>query len=531
MTNQGNQYTEPGATWTDACDGGPFPVVAITYGQSGAPNTQVAGVYTVMYNVSDARGNAATQVTRTVTVAQAQNQLTISNVPEDLHIWCQASGVANTDPTIAAWLAAPTSSDNCNENSQISDDAPSVFPIGQTAVTWTVTDPDLGEYTVEATRNVVIHGLPAAPTDIQASVATICNGSSSSLSATVGAGGNTVVWYSGECGGTQVGSGSPFVVSPTTTTTYYAASQDTEHNCVGVCGDPVTVTVNPIPPAPTAGSNSPVCEGATLNLTASTVAGATYAWTGPNNFTSTEQNPSIANVTSTHAGPYSVTATVNGCTSPADPGATTTVVVNTVPAAPTGGMALAIATHSITWNWSAVPGATAYTMWDVPAGGNQIGTSSSLIMRREANLTENTAYTRYIEASNACGVSVRTQIGPVSTVSSYCIENASLDGFVIGGTLYDWERFTYQGPECLYGRKTRDTARPPGAQRVRSRDGGTGGIYQQIAVESGRRYTFTAWIRAWTGTAGSRSVSMRPVGPIPLRHGDVEHASQPARYI
>jgi hypothetical protein len=38
-----------------------------------------------------------------------------------------------------------------------------------------------------------------------------------------------------------------------------------------------------------AGSNSPVCIGATLNLSATTVASAVYGWTGPNGFTSAVQ--------------------------------------------------------------------------------------------------------------------------------------------------------------------------------------------------------------------------------------------------
>ena len=86
-----------------------------------------------------------------------------------------------------------------------------------------------------------------------------------------------------------------------------------------------TVVVNPIPSAPTAGSNSPVCAGGTINLTASVIAGATYSWTGPNGFTSTLQNPSITNATVAMAGTYSVTATVSGCIGAAG---TTAVVIN-----------------------------------------------------------------------------------------------------------------------------------------------------------------------------------------------------------
>ena len=42
--------------------------------------------------------------------------------------------------------------------------------------------------------------------------------------------------------------------------------------------------------------------------------GATYAWTGPNGFTSAAQNPTIPNATTAATGNYSVTVTVNGCT-------------------------------------------------------------------------------------------------------------------------------------------------------------------------------------------------------------------------
>jgi hypothetical protein len=96
---------------------------------------------------------------------------------------------------------------------------------------------------------------------------------------------------------------------------------------------PVTVTVNSTS-APTAGGNTPVCAGSTINLTASTISGATYSWTGPNSFTSSSQNPSRTNATTAMSGTYSVTATANGCTS--SPG-TKTITVNAIPSTPTAG--------------------------------------------------------------------------------------------------------------------------------------------------------------------------------------------------
>lgn len=60
-------------------------------------------------------------------------------------------------------------------------------------------------------------------------------------------------------------------------------------------------------------NNGPVCVGTTLQLTAPTVAGAQYSWTGPNGFTSALQNPTI-NYSLAAAGAYSVTVNVGGCT-------------------------------------------------------------------------------------------------------------------------------------------------------------------------------------------------------------------------
>src|ERR1051325_7109967 len=89
----------------------------------------------------------------------------------------------------------------------------------------------------------------------------------------------------------------------------------------------------PAPPAaPPESNNGPGCPGGTTSLSTPTVNPATYSWTGPNGFTSNLQNPTIPNATAANAGTYSVTITLNACTSPAG---TTNVVVNPVPATPT----------------------------------------------------------------------------------------------------------------------------------------------------------------------------------------------------
>ena len=56
--------------------------------------------------------------------------------------------------------------------------------------------------------------------------------------------------------------------------------------------------------------------------------GGTYAWTGPNNFTATVQNPTIDNAQPSASGQYCVTVTLNGCQSPQS---CTNATVNAIP--------------------------------------------------------------------------------------------------------------------------------------------------------------------------------------------------------
>ncbi|HYW71219.1 MAG TPA: right-handed parallel beta-helix repeat-containing protein, partial [Pyrinomonadaceae bacterium] len=86
----------------------------------------------------------------------------------------------------------------------------------------------------------------------------------------------------------------------------------------------------PATPSPTNGG--PYCEGQTIQLGTDAVANATYSWTGPGGFTSSDQNPTRPNATNAFAGVYSVAVTFDGCASAAG---NTTVVVNSYPSTPT----------------------------------------------------------------------------------------------------------------------------------------------------------------------------------------------------
>ncbi len=63
----------------------------------------------------------------------------------------------------------------------------------------------------------------------------------------------------------------------------------------------------------TATVNTPVCVGSALNFTTIvTTPGGTYQWTGPNGFTSTNANPTIAGAVVAHTGTYQVIYTTPG---------------------------------------------------------------------------------------------------------------------------------------------------------------------------------------------------------------------------
>lgn len=167
---------------------------------------------------------------------------------------------------------------------------------------------------------------PAIP--VAGSNGPICSGNTLNLTATSATGGVTYAWSgpNGFSSSTQ----NPSINNAAVAASGVYSVTATLNSCTSAAGT-VNVTVNPTPATPTAGSNSPLCSGNTLNLTSSTTSpGVTYAWTGPNGFTDATQNPSISNVTTAAGGLYSVivTTTVGNCPSAAG---TVTVVINPTP--------------------------------------------------------------------------------------------------------------------------------------------------------------------------------------------------------
>jgi gliding motility-associated-like protein len=141
-----------------------------------------------------------------------------------------------------------------------------------------------------------------------------------------------------------------------------------------------------------ANNNGPVCLGGSFNLTATALSGSTtYAWTGPNGFTSTAQNPTGITAPTTPGNyVYSVTTT-SGTVSCA---ATTNLIVVATPVAPivvtpvtycqnataTALTATVLANHTAVW-YTVATGGTGSTTAPIPSTAS-IGSTTYYVSQK-----------------------------------------------------------------------------------------------------------------------------------------------------
>ena len=142
----GTDYTDAGATATDNVDGD----ITSSITTSGTVTTGTAGTYTITYSVSDSAGNAATQVTRTVTVADAGAP--VISLIGDAAV-THALGTDYTD-------AGATATDNVDGDITSSITTSGTVTTG-TAGTYTITysvSDSAGNAATQVTRTVTVEG-------------------------------------------------------------------------------------------------------------------------------------------------------------------------------------------------------------------------------------------------------------------------------------------------------------------------------------------------------------------------------------
>jgi hypothetical protein len=340
---------------------------------SGIPNTATVG--TTTFYVANAlypacRTAATFSVISTTVIAGSNSPVTAGGT---------INLTATTTATSFVW-AGPNSFTSTAQNPAISS-----ATAGMAGV-YTVTISSSGSCTATATTSVVVNPVPTScspPTGATAgSNSPVTVGGTISLTSS-STGGTSQVW-SGPSGFNSTAQ-NPNIPSATAgmggvyTVTITSSGTCTATATANVVINPLPTSCSP-PTGATAGSNSPVPVGGTINLISSSTGGTSQVWAGPNSFTSTAQNPTIASATAVMAGIYTVTITSSGTCAAT---ATTNVIVNPLPTScspPTGVTAgsnspvLVGGTISLT---SSSTGGTSQ-VWAGPSGFNSTAQNPSI---------------------------------------------------------------------------------------------------------------------------------------------------------
>jgi hypothetical protein len=178
------------------------------------------------------------------------------------------------------------------------------------------------------------------------------------------------------------------------------------------------------PGTATATNTGPYCAGTAITLTGGGGnATSTYAWTGPNGFTSNVQNPTIPASTVANSGTYNLTVTSTGCVA----NASTAVIVNPLPAVNAGIDQTVCAGTSVTLTGA---GATTYS-WN-----NSITNATSFIP---------SATTTYTLTGTSAGCTntdqVLVTVNPLPTIAANDVSvcaNGTVTLTATGAVNYNW---------------------------------------------------------------------------------------------
>jgi gliding motility-associated-like protein len=169
------------------------------------------------------------------------------------------------------------------------------------------------DFTIEILRNRNCHD----PKILNEAPLTICTGQTLALEA-IPAPNVTFEWKNGA---TSIKNSADAFVDITASGTYTVTATGEGGACALVSEALVVAAgAGTAPTAPVIDPIPSICAGATLTVTTSSVAGATYLWEGPGGFAATESDPtlSIPNATAAHSGQYTLRVKVGDCTSNAD---------------------------------------------------------------------------------------------------------------------------------------------------------------------------------------------------------------------
>ncbi|MFZ4635501.1 MAG: hypothetical protein ACOYNO_14955, partial [Saprospiraceae bacterium] len=277
-----------------------------------------------------------------------------------------------------------------------------------------------GVYTVTVTNvaqctgvaSVVVH--PAPTVSLTGSSSIVCIGDQIALMATPGSGTApyTYAWSGPNAYASTQEDPTPFAASAAAGGTYQLTVTDNK-GCT-VTGSQTVVFKSEAKPTLTATANTPVCVGAPITLAVAATGGTTpyvYAWSGPNNFSASNQNPPAFNATAAAAGNYQVTVTTaGGCVSTAS----SAVMVNATPSITASGATPVCQGSNVTLTSATTGGTAPFTyLW---AGPNNFASTLANPIPFSGSAAASGTYTVTVTDGNGCTATASRAI-VVSTVN------------------------------------------------------------------------------------------------------------------
>lgn len=200
--------------------------------------------------------------------------------------------------------------------------------------------------------------LPAADAGPAAVVS--CTQPSTILQGTGSTGSNFTYLWTATSGGNITAGGTSLTPTVNAGGTYTLQVTNTANGCTNT--STTTVSGNNVPPTVATTNGTLTCVANNVTLTTSTnSSNPTFAWAGPNGYTSTAQSPNV-NVSGTYN--LVITDTITGCTNTATADVTSNT---TAPGASATGGSLTCVVNSVTLNGSS-PDTTATFAWTGPNG-------------------------------------------------------------------------------------------------------------------------------------------------------------------
>lgn len=265
---------------------------------------------------------------------------------------------------------------------------------------------------------------------------------------------------------------------------------------------------------PLVDNDGPYCIGETIHLTAAGQTGATYNWSGPNGFTSTQQNIDIPSCNQDMSGTYTCTITLAGETS----SATTSVVVLALPTASFEADTVCVGNPTEFYSTATVTGQhLASYQWNF--GDGETGTGETVSHTYAEPGSYSVSHT--VSTSNGCQGSVSQTVLVVSapvadfTATTVCQGETTHFTSTSTGDQISGYQWNFGDGETSMGETTNHTYEQAGTYQVTLTTEGSGGTCSDEATHTVTVYAMPSP----TATANPASVQYAESSTITVNPG------------